>query len=235
MFRGEEADFRARFSSLSATKAYGSIDERLARGLEVRGRCLVESNGEWGMRSDSVGAIELLKEQSASRIRELVPLRYERMSASPFAFFRGAAIIMAADLATLLGSGIKVQCIGDAHIANFGIFASPIRHLVFDVNDFDETAPGPWEWDIKRLAASIEICARDRGFPKGKRKDIVKACARTYRRSMKKYSEMSELDRQRLIQSTSDILLGWTSADNPLGEHRDYYVRQRLHCCVFGG
>ena len=113
----------------------------------------LEDFATWELRPNRTDAIELIEEQSAARVPELVPLRYERMSASPFAFFRGSAIIMARDLAGQPATGIEVQCIGDAHIANFGIFASPTRHLVFDVNDFDETAPGPWEWDVKRLAA----------------------------------------------------------------------------------
>ena len=148
----------------------------------------------WQVREDRADAIELIEEQSATRVPELVPLRYERMAASPFAFFRGSAIIMARDLAEQPTTGVEVQCIGDAHIANFGIFASPTRHLVFDVNDFDETAPGPWEWDVKRLAASIEICGRDRGFSKRDQRDAVQACAKQYRRSMRRFAQMGELE-----------------------------------------
>ena len=104
--------------------------------------------------------VELLESQAQSRVPELVPIRYGRMLTSPFAFFRGAALIMAADLATTPQSGFTVQACGDAHLSNFGAFASPERSLVFDVNDFDETLPGPWEWDVKRLATSVEIAAR---------------------------------------------------------------------------
>ncbi|HJB04238.1 MAG TPA: DUF2252 domain-containing protein [Candidatus Merdibacter merdigallinarum] len=179
---------------LSGAKEYGSLEERADRGRSACRACPIDSCGELILRDSGESAVALLEEQSASRIKELIPLRYERMKSSPFAFFRGAAIVMASDLASSPESGLRVQCIGDAHIANFGVFASPTRHLVFDVNDFDETAPGPWEWDVKRLAASVEVCARGRGFPKGKRKEIVKACVKTYRRSMEKYSEMSELD-----------------------------------------
>lgn len=154
----------------------------------------LEDFAVWSVQSNRTDAIELIDGQSATRVPELVPLRYERMGASPFTFFRGTAIIMAHDLATQPVSGIEVQCIGDAHIANFGVFSSPTRHLVFDVNDFDETAPGPWEWDIKRLAASVEICGRDRGFAKKDRRDAVRACAKQYRRSLCSFAKMGELD-----------------------------------------
>lgn len=154
----------------------------------------LEDFAVWSVQPNRTDAIELIDGQSATRVPELVPLRYERMGVSPFAFFRGSAIIMAHDLAGQPTTGIEVQCIGDAHIANFGIFASPTRHLVFDVNDFDETAPGPWEWDVKRLAASIEICGRDRDFSKHDRRDAVRACAKQYRMSMKRFAQMGELD-----------------------------------------
>lgn len=154
----------------------------------------LEDFGAWDVRTNRTDAIELIEAQSAERVRGLIPLRYERMGVSPFTFYRGAAVIMARDLATRPVTGIEVQCIGDAHIANFGIFSSPTRHLVFDVNDFDETAPGPWEWDIKRLAASVEICGRDRGFSKKDRRDAVQACAKQYRRSLCRFAQMGELD-----------------------------------------
>ena len=108
--------------------------------------------------------VALLESQAASRVQELVPIRYGRMLVSPFTFFRGAALIMASDLATTPRSGLNVQACGDAHLSNFGVFASAERNLVFDLNDFDETLPGPWEWDVKRLAASLAIAGRDRGF-----------------------------------------------------------------------
>ena len=162
--------------------------------IDTRKQPDLEAFGAWEVQTDRIDAIELIEEQSATRVPELVSLRYERMGASPFTFFRGTAIIMAHDLATQPVSGIEVQCIGDAHIANFGVFSSPTRHLVFDVNDFDETAPGPWEWDIKRLAASVEICGRDRGFAKKDRRDAVRACAKQYRRSLCSFAKMGELE-----------------------------------------
>jgi uncharacterized protein (DUF2252 family) len=117
--------------------------------------------------------IKLLQSQAKTRVPELVPIRYGRMLVSPFTFYRGAALIMASDLAATPRSGLTVQCCGDAHLSNFGVFASPERRLVFDVNDFDETLPGPWEWDVKRLAVSVLIAARDNGFAVKHQEQIV--------------------------------------------------------------
>ena len=125
---------------------------------------------------------------------ELVPLRHGRMLVSPFTFYRGAAAIMAADLATTPSSGLWVQACGDAHLSNFGAYAAPDRELVVDINDFDETLPGPWEWDLKRLAASFEIGGRDRGFGDSKRREIVLAAASAYRQAMQMYAGLSNLD-----------------------------------------
>jgi len=138
--------------------------DRAARGKDARAVAPLGSHAEFhpaGSR-DPVG---LLLGQAASRVPELVPVRHGRMLVSPFTFYRGAALPMAADLATTPASGLRVQLCGDAHLSNFGAFASPERNLVFDVNDFDETLPGPFEWDIKRLAASLAVAGRDNGFP----------------------------------------------------------------------
>ena len=171
-----------------------TVEERRAAGLAARETCPIASLGAWEARGDVASAVELVEQQSLTRDPSLVPLRYERMVVSPFTFYRGSAVIMARDLATMPVSGLEVQCIGDAHIGNFGIFMSHTRHLVFDVNDFDETAPGPWEWDVMRLVASVEICGLDRGFSKSDRKDAVRACAKQYRRAMARFAEMGELD-----------------------------------------
>ncbi len=136
----------------------------------------------------------MLERQAADRVAELVPLRYGRMLVSPFTFYRGAAAIMAADLAATPSSGYWVQACGDAHLSNFGGFASPARGLVVDVNDFDETLPGPWEWDVKRLAASFEIGARDRGFDDAERTAIARTAARAYREHMRELAQLSNLD-----------------------------------------
>ena len=138
--------------------------------------------------------IAILERQAQSRVPELVPIRHGRMLASPFAFYRGAAAVMAADLAGTPDSSLDVQLCGDAHLANFGLFASPERRLVFDVNDFDETHPGPWEWDVKRLAASLEIAARGNDFGRKHRRAIQLATVRSYRDAMREFSAMRELD-----------------------------------------
>ena len=171
-----------------------SVEERRAAGLAAREACPIASLGTWKQRASSDTAVDLLEQQSVTRDPSLVPLRYERMGVSPFTFYRGSAVIMAADLATMPVTDLEVQCIGDAHVGNFGIFMSHTRHLVFDVNDFDETAPGPWEWDVMRLVASIEICGRDRGFSKADRRNAVRACAKQYRHAMARFAEMGELD-----------------------------------------
>ena len=137
-----------------------TAEQRARAGLEARGRVPLSSHAKWQVRANRRGVIGLLEEQSHQRVQSLIPLRYYRMSASAFTFYRGTALIMANDLASTPVTGIPVQCVGDAHIGNFGMFYSPSRRLVFDINDFDETTTGPWEWDIKRLAVSVEICGR---------------------------------------------------------------------------
>jgi uncharacterized protein (DUF2252 family) len=138
--------------------------------------------------------IALLEEQAVSRVPELVPIRYGRMLASPFAFYRGGALIMAADLAGTANSGLRVQLCGDAHLSNFGVFGSPERNLVFDINDFDETAPGPWEWDVKRLAASFAVGGRENGFTEKERGAVVLETLRAYREAMTAFAAMRNLD-----------------------------------------
>jgi uncharacterized protein (DUF2252 family) len=138
--------------------------------------------------------VALLEEQAVSRVPELVPIRYGRMLTSPFAFYRGGALIMAADLAQTPASGLRVQLCGDAHLSNFGVFGSPERNLVFDINDFDETAPGPWEWDVKRLAASFAIGGRENGFNDKERRAVVLATVRAYREAMLAFARMRNLE-----------------------------------------
>lgn len=137
--------------------------------------------------------IALLESQAESRVPELVPIRYGRMMVSPFTFYRGAALIMANDLAATPRSGLQVQLCGDAHLSNFGVFASPERRLIFDLNDFDETLPGPWEWDVKRLAASITVAGRERGFSAKQRSRIVRGAVAAYREAMREFAEMPNL------------------------------------------
>ena len=138
--------------------------------------------------ADRPDPIALLEEQAKSRVPELVPVRWGRMMVSPFTYYRGAALPMASDLATTPVSGLAVQACGDAHLSNFGIFGSAERRLVFDVNDFDETLPGPWEWDVKRLAASLEVAGRGNGFAGKDRREIVTATVARYRQAMRDFA-----------------------------------------------
>jgi uncharacterized protein (DUF2252 family) len=167
--------------------------ERAALGKAARVEAPRSRHGEWEASTERPDPVGLLEEQAASRVPELVPIRYGRMAASPFAFFRGAAYVMASDLAGTPRSEIRVQLCGDAHLSNFGGFASPERDLVFDVNDFDETLPGPWEWDVKRLAASIAIAGRERGFTARQRRDVVGATVREYRVGMRSFAGLHNL------------------------------------------
>jgi uncharacterized protein (DUF2252 family) len=166
--------------------------DRVARGKDARAAAPLESHAEFTLAAsrDPVG---LLLGQAASRVPELVPVRHGRMLVSPFTFYRGAALPMAADLAGMPTSGLRVQLCGDAHLSNFGAFASPERRLVFDVNDFDETLPGPFEWDVKRLAASLAVAGRDNGYPAKARRKIILAAAEGYRTAMRAFAAQSLL------------------------------------------
>ena len=168
--------------------------ERSAAGKTARERAPRSSHGAWAAAAGRPDPVEALERQAAHRVPELVPLRYARMLVSPFTFYRGAAAIMAADLATTPSSGLWVQACGDAHLSNFGAYASPDRELVVDINDFDETLPGPWEWDLKRLATSFEVAGRDRGLDRSQRRDAVLAAARSYRETIRRLARMGNLD-----------------------------------------
>jgi uncharacterized protein (DUF2252 family) len=170
-----------------------TIAQRVSLGRDARTRVPRSSHGSFEPPTDRADPIGLLEQQAASRVPELIPIRYERMSASAFAFFRGAALIMASDLAATPTSGLTVQLCGDAHISNFGLFASPERQLVFDINDFDETLPGPWEWDVKRFAASLHIAATDNGAGEDEARSVVLAGVARYRTAMAEFAAMSNL------------------------------------------
>jgi uncharacterized protein (DUF2252 family) len=169
-------------------------DERVAAGKAAREKTPRSSHGQWEPAKGRKDPVKLLESQAKSRVPELVPIRYGRMLASPFTFFRGAAAIMAMDLAKTPQSGLRVQACGDAHLSNFGVFAAPDRRLVLDVNDFDETLPGPWEWDVKRLAASFEIAGRDREFTPKETRAAVLSTMREYREAMRGFAAMGNLD-----------------------------------------
>jgi hypothetical protein len=171
-----------------------TAEDRIARGKSARAKAPRSSHAEWRPSPHRQNPIELLEEQAITRLEELVPVRHGRMLVSPFTYYRGAALPMAADLATTRNSGLNVQLCGDAHLCNFGVFGSPERHLSFDVNDFDETAPGPWEWDVKRLAASLEVAGRDGNYSTKQRRRIVLESVRAYRETMREMAETSMLE-----------------------------------------
>ncbi|GAA3388318.1 DUF2252 domain-containing protein [Cryptosporangium minutisporangium] len=167
---------------------------RAEAGLSARERAPLASHADYAPALDRVDPVAILAAQATERVPELVPVRHARMLVSPFTFYRGAAAIMAADLAATPHSGFPVQLCGDAHLSNFGVFGSPERRMLFDVNDFDETHPGPWEWDIKRLAASLVVAARANGFRRKARAEIVRAAVARYRGAMAEFAAAGELE-----------------------------------------
>jgi uncharacterized protein (DUF2252 family) len=177
----------------AAAVTHRSETERAELGKAARARTTHEAQAEFTP-ADDRDPLALLQSQAAARVPELVPIRYGRMMASPFAFYRGAALVMAHDLAPAPTSGLQVQVCGDAHLSNFGLFGSPERRMIFDINDFDETCPGPWEWDLKRLAASFAIAAREIGLPGKKRREIVRQLSARYREAMTRFAGMRNLD-----------------------------------------
>src|SRR5690242_3933597 len=179
--------------------------ERAARGKAARAQVPRDSHAVFDPPADRPDPIALLEQQATTRVPELVPVRWGRMMVSPFTYYRGAALPMASDLATTPVTGLAVQACGDAHLGNFGLFGSAERRLVFDINDFDETLPGPWEWDVKRLTASLEIAARENGVRKRDRTAMVKAAAARYRVAMREIAGMSNLDVFYAIVDTSAI------------------------------
>jgi uncharacterized protein (DUF2252 family) len=175
------------------TEAELTREERIAAGKRARKEVPRSSHAEWEPSTARPNPVKLLEEQAATRVPELVPIRYGRMSVSPFTFYRGAALLMARDLLHTPRSGLNVQACGDAHLSNFGGFASPERELVFDLNDFDETLPGPWEWDLKRLMASVAVAWRARGFKRAERRDLLLGGVRRYRQAMGRFADMGNL------------------------------------------
>jgi uncharacterized protein (DUF2252 family) len=183
-------------SSLGAMRSADSgrtRSERVAAGKAARTATPLEAHAQFAP-SDSRDTVALLLSQAESRVPDLVPIRHGRMLVSPFTYYRGAALPMAADLATTPTSGLRVQLCGDAHVSNFGAFASPERKLVFDLNDFDETLQGPFEWDVKRLAASVVVAGRDNGFARKEIRKSVLSAVSTYRVAMRKFAEQSTID-----------------------------------------
>jgi uncharacterized protein (DUF2252 family) len=212
-------------SVVSAEVAHPSAEERAARGKAARAAVPRSRHATFEPAADRPDPVELLESQSASRVPELVPIRYGRMLASPFAFLRGAALIMASDLARTPVSGINSQLCGDAHLSNFGLFASPDRRLVFDLNDFDETLPGPWEWDVKRLAASLAVAGRTIGLSRAQRADLVRDAIGTYRSSMRTFAGMKNLEVFYARLDADDAL-------DQLGERVSQEIRKRYRKIV---
>ena len=168
-------------------------ESRTRSGVRARARVAPEAQAQLSA-TDRASPVKVLREQAESRLPELVPLRHARMGESPFAFYRGTAAVMAADLARTPSSGLNVQLCGDAHLSNFGLFGSPERRLVFDINDFDETFRGPWEWDLKRLAASLVVAGRENGFSGKQTRKIVLAAVRRYQEAMAEFAELGNLE-----------------------------------------
>jgi uncharacterized protein (DUF2252 family) len=198
-----------------------TVEERRARGEAARRRVPPSSHAGWSPKDDRPDPVQLIEEQNARRDADLVPVRHGRMMASPFTFYRGAAGIMAADLDSTPTAGLEVQLCGDAHLSNFGVFASPERRLVFDINDFDETLPGPFEFDVKRLAASLTVAAYDNGFTRADAKEITLATVAGYREAMSEFAAMSTLEvwyahlseddlRKGILEATAGLATGKT-------------------------
>jgi uncharacterized protein (DUF2252 family) len=176
------------------SKPIRSRDERLAAGKAIRERVPLMSHAVWNPPQDRRDVIEILEESNVDRLPELIPLRYGRMVASPFTFLRGSAALMAYDLSKTPITGERVQACGDCHLLNFGLFATPERNLVFDINDFDETLPGPWEWDVKRLAISFVVAGLDQAMTKDESLEVAIESVRSYREHLRDYSSMSALE-----------------------------------------
>ena len=191
-----------------------SIADRRQRGKALRKKTPRTALGAWTAPADRRDPIEILECSSRGRLAELIPVRYGRMMRSPFTFMRGSPALMAYDLAQTPVTGIEVQACGDCHLANFGLFATPERNLIFDINDFDETLHAPWEWDLKRLTTSFVVAARSNGIADLRAKEIVSACGHSYRKHMREFSEMSPLDIWYYRIAAEDLIAMATDADS---------------------
>ncbi len=188
--------------------AHPSLEERRARGKEARKQTPIPGHAGWEAAPDRPDPVALLEQQNTTREADLVPVRHGRMMVSPFTFYRGAAKIMAPDLSRTPNAGLNAQLCGDAHLSNFGVFASPERRMLFDVNDFDETLPGPFEWDVKRMSASFTIAARNNGFSKADTRAVTQASAAGYREAMAGFAQMRTMDIWYAHLAEEDIMAG---------------------------
>src|SRR5215210_1209241 len=190
----QDPNLSPRAAQVADPSAASGRRQRHERGRAARQVVPRGSHSGWKPAPDRPDPVDLLEAQGRERVQDLLPLRYARMMASPFAFLRGSAIVMANDLAGTPKTGIQAQLCGDAHLLNFGAYASPERALLFDLNDFDETLPGPWEWDVKRLAASFAVAGRENGFDAADCREAAQASVASYRRRMAEFSQMGELE-----------------------------------------
>jgi uncharacterized protein (DUF2252 family) len=207
----------------------GTREERKAAGLLLRKRVPRSTHAEWSPGPNRRDPIDVLEHQNSSRVPDLVPVRYGRMADSPFAFFRGAAAVMAMDLASTPATGLRVQACGDAHVSNFGEFATPERNLVFDVNDFDETLPAPWEWDVKRLCASLHIVGRQRAFTPAQCDELVLTAARTYRECVAEYVDKRVLELWYDRIAINDVIAHFPRRYRPLVKRDVKKARRKDH------
>ena len=185
-----------------------SRDQAYALGKQLREACPRRSHAIWKAPKGRPDPVDLVLKAEEGRLPNLLPLRHGRMARSPFTFYRGAALTMATDLAATPVSGTRVQCCGDAHLCNFGGFATPERRVIFSINDLDATLPAPWEWDVKRLAASFVVACRDNGLSDAVAKDVVVTCVRTYRESMVEFGQMKTLELWYSALDTDDLAAG---------------------------
>ena len=197
------------------------LDDRIAIGKALRNQCSRTSHAQWSPPADRPETVDLLIENSRGRLEELIPIRYGRMAASPFAFYRGAAVIMASDLSHTPSTGLKLQICGDCHLLNFGGFATAERRIIFDINDFDETSVAPWEWDIKRLTASFVIAGRSRGFNPGDCRTAAWLAAQSYRQNLWKYASMPILQAWYDAMDLAEIIANMEDKDS-----KRFYTRK---------
>lgn len=196
------------FGAVSPDHFHLSQAERLAYGKGLRTTCPRSAHAVWKAPAGRPDPVELVLAAEKGRLSDLLPLRHGRMARSPFTFYRGAALTMATDLASTPATGVRVQCCGDTHLCNFGGFATPERRVIFSINDLDETLPAPWEWDVKRLAASFVVACRDNGLGEAVAKDTVRACVRTYRESMAEFGQLKTLELWYLSMDADALVAG---------------------------
>src|SRR5215470_7344496 len=185
-----------------------SLDDLYEEGKSLRKKCPRKSHAVWKLPHNRRDPVRLLEESNKGRIPQLIPIRHGRMMQTPFTFYRGAALNMAADLASTPATGLRVQACGDAHLLNFGVFATPERREIFDINDLDETLPAPWEWDVKRLAASFVVACRDNALSDGTARDTAMTCVRTYREAMAQFGELRTLELWYQALDADDLVAG---------------------------